>query len=190
MQRISMPILVYVIAALFLLTLILAAQATASRGPAFPAPLLTPTPTGTPFPIFSATMAVIPSAHQLALSETLTVTISISVSEGCQFPIYALTLDQHSSDGPAFAYRSPSTHTVGPPVSNPFSYTLTATSTGTVVFYARAFGERYCGDYWNWTDVSGKSEPVRVGPWPYHAYLPAIQRCVAPAFRDTRDDHP
>jgi len=175
-RRISMPILVYVITAFFLLTLILAAQTTASRGQASLAPLITPTLTSTPSPVFSATMTIMPSKSQLAISETLTVTISISVSQGCQFPIYELTLGQLGSDGPAFAYRSPSTHTVGPPVSNPFSYTLAAISTGTVVFYGRAFGERYCGDYWNWTYVSGRSRPVRVGPWPYQAYLPIVRR--------------
>lgn len=176
MRRISMPILVYVIAAFFLLILIFAAQATASRGQVFMAPLITPTLTSTPSPVFSATMTIMPSKSQLAMSETLTVTISISVSQGCQFPIYELTLGQLGNDGPAFAYRSPSTHTVGPPVSNPFSYTLTAISTGTVVFYGVAFGERYCGDYWNWTYVSGRSGPVRVGPWPYQAYLPTVRR--------------
>jgi hypothetical protein len=120
---------------------------------------------------FSATVAVIPSATALKLSETLVVTVSVKPSEGCMFPIYELTLGQ---DEPIFEYVSPPTATVGPPVSNPFTYTLTAVSTGTVTIDALVYGERNCGDYWQWMYLSGESEPVRVWQEAQRLYLPVI----------------
>ena len=138
------------------------------------APLATAIPTDTPSPVFSATMAIVPSQRQVAISDTLVVTVSISVSEGCQFPIYELVLEQYGVDEPISEFLSPPTHAVGPGVANPFSYTLTAVSTGTVVFGGRAYGERYCGDYWNWIYVTGASQSVRVGKWPYRIHLPMI----------------
>jgi hypothetical protein len=119
-------------------------------------------------------MAVNPSQRQVVIGETLIVTVAISVSEGCSFPILELTLEQVGDDGPVFDYVSPSTHTVGPPVTNPFSYTLSATHPGTVVFDGQAYGERYCGDFWNWTYVSGESELVTVAEQPHRIHMPLI----------------
>ena len=121
-----------------------------------------------------AEMDIVPSRRQVAISDTLVVIVSISVSEGCQFPIYELALEQCGVDEPIFEFSSPATHTIGPGVTNPFSYTLTAVSTGTVVFHGRAYGERYCGDFWNWIYVTGVSDFVRVGEWPYRIHLPMI----------------
>jgi hypothetical protein len=172
--RSVIAILSYATAAFLLFTFFLTTQATIEPQRDDVAPLATATPTNTPSPVFSVTMAVLPSQRQVEISDTLVVTVSISVSEGCHFPIYELTLEQCSNEGPTFAYLSPPTHTVGPGVANPFSYTLTAVSTGTVVFGGRAYGERYCGDFWDWTYVSGVSEFVRVGEWPYRMYFPVI----------------
>jgi len=80
------------------------------------------------------------------------------------FPIYELTLNQRGDDAPIFEYVNPPTAQVGPPVGNPFTYTLTAVDTGTIHFGALAFGERYCGDYWNWTYLGGMSGPITVSP--------------------------
>jgi hypothetical protein len=131
----------------------------------------TATPTMTLPPVFSATVEVVPSVIVLQMSETLLVTVSVSTSEGCQFPIYELTLGQSV---PIFEYVSPPTAVVGPPVSNPFTYTLTAVSTGTVTFAALVYGERYCGDYWNWMYLRGGSEPVMVWLEKHQTYLPLI----------------
>lgn len=141
-------------------------------------PTMTPTmtPTATPSPVFSATMAVTPSQSWVDIGDTLVVTVSISVSQGCQYPIYELTLQQTSDDGGEFAYVSPPTHTVGPPVTNPFAYTLTAVNTGTVSFNGQAYGERYCGDYWNWTYVNGVSKFIQIGKDPYWLYVPTISK--------------
>lgn len=141
--------------------------------------VITPTvePTVTPpAPVFSATMSIVPSQVQLAVGESIVVTVAIAVSQGCSFPIYELSLQQSSSNGGAFAYVSPPTHTVGPPVSNPFTYTLTAITTGTVTFSGQAYGERYCGDYWAWTYVNGVSQAVQIGDWPHEVYLPVVNK--------------
>jgi hypothetical protein len=108
---------------------------------------------------FSAQVNVAPAASEVAIGETLVVTVSVDVVQGCQFPIYELTL---RPSAPVFAYTSPLTHTVGPPVGNPFAYTLTAVEAGTVTFEAVAYGERNCNDYWNWQYLNGGSGPVRV----------------------------
>ncbi len=174
MRRYVAPIFTYVAALLLLLAFGLTVQATTGQSPRDIPPRIATTVT-TP-PVFSATMTLIPSQPHLAVGETLVMTVSIKVSQGCSFPIYELTLHQIGNDGPIFEYLSPPTHTVGPPVSNPFSYTLTAITTGTVVFGGQAYGERYCGDFWNWTYVNGASNLVRVGAWPNRTYLPVIYK--------------
>ena len=149
-------------------------------------PLTTPTtvpppteapPTSTPeYPVFSATMSIIPSQNQVAISDTLVVTISIDVSEGCSFSVYELNLTQSGADGGIFTYTSPSTPLVIAPRNSPYSYTLTAITTGTVVFSGSAYGERNCGDGFVWTYVNGESTLVRVGEWPYQLHLPIVQK--------------
>jgi hypothetical protein len=130
-------------------------------------------PTLIPPQVFTATVSVMPSAAILELGETLDVAVSVKTSEGCSFPIYEMTLSQ---DVPLFDYVSPSTPLVGPPVSNPFTYTLTAVSTGTVTFGALLYGERYCGDFWVWTYLGGQSRPVVVALEKHSIYLPLIFR--------------
>ena len=130
-------------------------------------------PTIIPPQIFTATVSVMPSATIVELGETLEVTVSVQTSQGCSFPIYEMTLSQ---DVPLFDYVSPPTPQVGPPVSNPFTYTLTAVSTGTVTFGALLYGERYCGDFWVWTYLSGGSRPVAVTLEKHSIHLPLIFR--------------
>jgi hypothetical protein len=139
-------------------------QAAAGTGQAPTARLTQPDP-------FSATVVVSPSATELRVHQVLQVTVSITTSPGCSFPIFDLTLNQ---DVPIFEYTSPLTATVGPPVSNPFTYTLTAVSTGTVIFGALAYGERYCNDFFAWHYLSGGSMPVTVLAWEHQMYLPLM----------------
>ncbi len=120
---------------------------------------------------FSATVVVSPSATELRVHQVLQVTVSITTSPGCSFPIFELTLNQ---DVPIFEYTSPPTATVGPPVGNPFTYTLTAVSTGTVTFSALAYGERYCNDFFVWHYLGGGSMPVTVLAWEHQMYLPLM----------------
>ncbi|MBE2197778.1 MAG: hypothetical protein IAE79_04145 [Anaerolinea sp.] len=175
MRRIIL-ILTGAAAAFLLLAFLLIAPSMNSKALASNDLAVTPTmtPTATPSPVFSATMAVTPSQSWVDIGDTLVVTVSVSVSQGCQYPIYELALQQVSGDGGEFAYVSPPTHTVGPPVTNPFVYTLTAVNTGTVSFNGQAYGERYCGDYWNWTYVNGVSAIIYIGMEPYLVYLPMI----------------
>jgi len=150
--------------------------------------VITPTlePTVAPSPVFSATMAITPSQSSVDIGDTLVVTVSISVSQGCDYPIYELTLQQTSDDGGEFAYVSPPTHTVGPPVTNPFVYTLTAVHPGTLSLNGRAYGERYCGDYFNWEYVTGNSGLIHIRqPW-HWLYLPLISGDGAQAAESLR----
>jgi hypothetical protein len=134
-------------------------------------PITTPTPT--PPPVFSATLLITPSRSTLSVGETLTVTVGISVSEGCEFLTFDLALTEVPAGQPAFTYVNPPTGTVGPPVNLPFTYTLQATQPGESYFSGRSFGERYCGDYYNFTYVTGTSTFVHVAA-PYRSYLPLV----------------
>jgi hypothetical protein len=122
-----------------------------------PTPTASPTATYTPTPVFSATLSVVPSQTEVLVGETVDVVVHVEVSEGCEYPVFEWRLTQASEDGGALAYTMPITQTVGPPVTNPFTYTLTALTAGTVSLDARAYGERYCGDFWNWVYVHGRS---------------------------------
>jgi hypothetical protein len=171
-------ILILAGAAVVFLLLIFSLTAPAMNSQALAGNALPMTPnmmlTATPSPVFSATMAITPSQSWVHIGDTLVVTVSISVSQGCQYPIYELALQQASGDGGEFAYVSPPTHTVGPPVTNPFVYTLTAVHPGTLSLNGQAYGERYCGDYWNWRYVTGNSDLIQIIEPSHWLYLPAI----------------
>jgi hypothetical protein len=164
------------VAAFFLLIFALTAPSMNSQALASNPLVITPTlePTAAPSPVFSATMAITPSQSLVAIGDTLVVTVSISVSQGCDYPIYELALQQESGDGGEFAYQSPPTHTVGPPVTNPFVYTLTAVHPGALSFNGRAYGERYCGDYFNWKYMTGNSDLIQIRQAVHWLYLPLI----------------
>jgi hypothetical protein len=129
-------------------------------------PITTPQP-----PVFSATLLITPSHSTVSVGETVTVTVSITVSEGCEFLTFDLALSEIPDGKPAFTYVNPTTGTVGPPVNLPFTYTLQAIQPGESFFSGRSFGERYCGDYYNFTYVTGASDVIHV-EGPYRAYLP------------------
>ena len=187
MKRIIL-ILAGATATFLLLIFSLTAPSMNSQALASGALVITPTlePTVAPSPIFSATMAITPSQSSVAIGDTLVVTVSISVSQGCDYPIYELTLQQTSDDGGEFAYVSPPTHTVGPPVTNPFVYTLTAVHPGTLSLNGQAYGESYCGDHWNWQYVTGDSGLIHIRqPW-HWLYLPLISGDGAQAAESLR----
>lgn len=144
---------------------------------ALPALTATPSPTSTAVStpaVFTATLDVTPDRQHVLLGETLVVTLSLTVSEGCQYPVYEATLTQSGHNLPAFAYVDPISETVGPGVAMPFSYTLQAIAPGYVTLDAQLYGEQNCGNGWQWTYVSGTSPSIKIGNWPYKLQLPAI----------------
>ena len=162
-------------------TMVMAYTAAATPNPAPVAPAITPTvsptPTITPTPgtpIFEATMTVLLDRPIVAVGEELLVTIDITVSEGCMYPVYELELLQAGDNAPLFAYLDPPRALIGPGVPIPRTYRLIAARPGEITFDGRAFGERYCNDFWNWTYVSGSSESVRVEGEGIGALLPVI----------------
>jgi len=124
-------------------------------------PLLTATPSQTPTtqPTFWATAEVTTSDTVLVVGEVVSVTTSLTIAPGCVFPVYDITLTQLGDDAPIF---DPESIVVGPPAPMPQTITFTAVTTGTINFRAWIFGERNCGDYWNWAYVSGVSDAVFV----------------------------
>lgn len=151
-------------AALFLLCLGLLAWPLVMWGwviPVTAVPLLTTTPTATPTtqPTFWATAEVTTSDSLLVVGEVISVTTNLTIAPGCVFPLMELALTQQGEDAPIFA---PESVVLGPPIPMPQTITLTAVTTGTITFRSALFGERYCGDYWNWWWVSDSSDPVTV----------------------------
>lgn len=145
-------------------------NATATRMP-------TATVTYTPFPTFppfSATMHVDPAQTIIEVGEQVSVQISIDVSEGCQYPVLELNLTQSGEEAPLFSYISPTTDTIWAPGPGPYVFTLLAEQAGVVTFDGLAYGERYCGDYWNWHYVGAPSIPVIVTQPLYNIYLPGL----------------
>ncbi len=133
---------------------------------------LTPSPTSLTSSV-SVTVEVIPTTTLLTVGEPLSVAVHIydHSTEGCYFVPYDLTLSQQGDDAPIFGYVSPPV--VGPPVSNPTPFTLTAITTGTVILRASAYGEMYCG-FWQWTYFTGESGPIVVALEKRQIYLPII----------------
>jgi len=134
---------------------------------------LTPTTTVTP-PIFTATLSIVPDRPAVLVGETLTVTVDIDVSEGCRYPILELSLAQDETEPPIFAHIDPPADMITGPISLPSLWTFQATAPGVATFNARTFGERYCGDYWNWHYLYGESGAVVVGEALYESWLPVI----------------
>lgn len=140
-------------------------------------PALTATPSATPSPtppVFTATLDVTPDRQHVWLGETLVVTLSLTVADGCQYPVLESTLTQSGHNLPAFAHLDPPSATVVGGVSMPFTYTLQAIAPGYVTLDGRLYGEQNCGQGWIWTYVSGTSPSIKISDWPYTARLPAV----------------
>ncbi|MBX3059612.1 MAG: hypothetical protein KF770_24435 [Anaerolineae bacterium] len=122
-------------------------------------PSHTPTATATTYPTFWATAVITTSDTVLAVGEVISVTTDLKIAPGCVYPVYDITMSQLGDDAPIF---DPATVVVGPPAPMPQTITFTAVTTGDIKFRAWIFGERNCGDYWNWAYVSGVSDIVSV----------------------------
>jgi hypothetical protein len=147
------------------------------------APTSTPTlpPIPTPSCAQDRTLDVVPARTWAVISDTITVTVSVSIAptiNSCYYATYDLTLSQRGEDAPLFEHTSPPV--IGPGVSYPAVFTLSAIHTGTITLRATAYGEYYvcisehC--YWQWAYVSGESDPVMVWAEAYETYMPLVPR--------------
>jgi hypothetical protein len=126
-------------------------------------------------PVFSATLSLNPSDIILQVGDMLTVTADLSISAGCQYPIFELLLRQTDGETPVFAHVEPPTHIITGPIQLPSAWTFRATQPGAATFSAQTFGERYCNDFWNWQYVYGASETIHV-IGPYRLFSPFISK--------------
>lgn len=161
------------VAGLAALWLALAAAATPVAG-ALPA--LTPTPTPTASPVFSATLSLEPDRDYLYVGQMITVTADITVSEGCIYPVFELTVKQAESEVPILEHVEPPADIITGPIQIPSTWTFRATQPGTATFDTRTYGERYCNDYWNFTYLFGSSEPIVVELGPYSQWIPSVMK--------------
>lgn len=179
-RRLTVYMAVISVALGMVVTAVVIAAASAGAAPNGPLlttiPSVTPEVTVTPTREFSATLKITAERTELQIGETLDVVVDLDVVEGCEYPVYELTLTQQGPTAPIFDYIAPPEPTVLGGVTMPFTYTLQATGPGLAVLQARTFGERYCGDFWNWHYLYASSEPVFVGITPNRVLLPMLQR--------------
>ncbi len=123
-------------------------------------PSHTPTATPTTTPAFWATVHITTSDTILLVGDVISVTTDLTIAPGCVYPVHNLTLTQFGNNAPIF---EPESVIIGPPVPMPQTITLTAVTNGIVRFNVLLYGERYCGDFWNWVYRTGQSEYVFVG---------------------------
>ncbi len=132
----------------------------------------TPTATATPESSFAVAVTITLSQPTIAIGDTISAVVTVeNQSIGCQYPVYDLTLSQPGDT--LFRFDSPAT--VGPPVAAQTVYTLTALAPGTATLTASAYGERNCGNGWQWAYVNGDSAPVTIVSALMQLYLPYIQ---------------
>lgn len=136
-------------------------------------PAVTATPTTEP-PVFTATLGIMPQRDQLFVGQTLTVTVDITVSQGCQYPIFEMILAQTDGEEPILAHIEPPVDMITGPIQVPVAWTFSATQAGTATLSARTFGERYCGDYWNFRCLNGQSGPITITDPAHKLWLPAV----------------
>ena len=138
-------------------------------------PAVTPIITATnTTPIFTATLSILPDRTAVLVGDTLSVTVDIDVSEGCQYPIFELSLAQDEAEPPIFAHIDPPVDMITGPITLPSLWTFQATAPGIATFDALTFGEKNCGDAWIWHYLVGESEAVVVGEAIYENWLPVI----------------
>lgn len=134
-------------------------------------PWPTSTPTATPLPTvptlptapahFDVRIYVTAPTAAIHVGETISVVVTVdNQSVGCSYPLYELTLNQLGD--PIFRFDSPATVTA--PFDRQTVYTLTAVTPGVIALQAIAYGESFCGDFWQWRYVNGSTYPVTVIP--------------------------
>ncbi len=154
--------------------------ATATTTPT-PTPTVTPTPSNTPTstvtrtptatPTITATLIpteayrfdvrvyVFAPTASIQVGEAITVAVTIDDHNiGCTYPIYELTLSQLG--GTVFRFDSPAR--VSAPIGNQTLYMLTAIEPGSIALQASVYGQRTCGNSWQWAYVNGSTSPVTV----------------------------
>lgn len=102
------------------------------------------------------------------------VTVDLDVAEGCQYPVFELTLNQADNETPIMEHIQPPTGIITGPITLPSVWTFRATQPGTATFAARTFGEKNCGMEWIWHYENGVSGVVEVVPATNNVWLPII----------------
>lgn len=131
-----------------------------------------PAVTTTPTPVFSATLSLAPSDTVLLVGEVLTMTADLSVSAGCQYPIFELSMSESDEESTHFDSIDPPTGIITGPIQLPSAWTFRAARAGTTTFRAQTFGERYCNDFWNWHYEYAESIPITVLEGEQRQFIP------------------
>ena len=139
------------------------------------------TPTATSTANFNVVVNIQLSSTILQVGDTITALVTIdNRSAGCQYPVYDLTLSQQGDT--VFHFDSPAVVTT--PGAQTL-YTLTVIKSGVVSLHAAAYGERYCGDFWQWTYVNGNTAPLLVNAVPTITATPTSTATPTPTATPT-----
>lgn len=120
---------------------------------AYPAP-----PEGTSFVVQVRLEA---ASTEVKVGDTLALTaVTENNSTGCQYPLYEISL-RESQPG-KFEFISP--QVIGPPGVSPASFEVRPLEAGTWELVAYAYGEKNCGDGWQWQYVTSPPVVITVNP--------------------------
>lgn len=108
-------------------------------------------------PVFEVSVNLAAPQTELTVGESLSLSASLdNQSVSCQYPLFEIAL-LIETEGILEIVGEP---VVGPPGQNPTVFEVRALQPGETRLLARAYGEKNCGDGWQWQYVS--SEPLKI----------------------------
>ena len=110
---------------------------------------------------FEVVVALEASNTAPKVGETLVLTATMTnQNASCEYPLYEMSLQ--SAENTPLTYESP--QVLGPPGPNPAVFQAQFTEGGSFQVYARAYGERNCGQGWIWTYVTSDPLNLTIAP--------------------------
>jgi hypothetical protein len=101
------------------------------------------------------------AASSVKVGETLLLTaVTENNSTGCQYPLYEISLQERPPG--KFEFVSP--QVIGPPGVSPATFEVRPLEPGTWELFAQAYGEKNCGEGWQWEYVTSPPVVITVNP--------------------------
>lgn len=111
--------------------------------------------------IFDVRVKLSAQSQQIKLGETLILNVLVeNQSAGCQYPLYEVSIQEQQVGG--FEFVTP--QVIGPPGETPAQFEVRAIQVGEWGLFGQAYGEKNCGEGWQWQYVG--SEPITISVQP------------------------